>query len=93
MSLEFEDLFLVLVVAAVMNVVSHFVSGEVGGIPLSILLQYGVPLAMVPLLMAFKYGRPRGYVRDLLFWHTKPRKYCALAQDRQIRESYLREEE
>src|SRR5215472_8014602 len=41
MGLEFEDLFVVLGVAALMNVVSHFVSGTVGGIPLSGLVQYG----------------------------------------------------
>jgi len=43
-------------------------------------------------LMAFKYGKPRGYVRDLAFWYLKPRAYCALARDRQIRTSYLRGE-
>lgn len=56
MMLEFEDLFVVMGLAALMNVVSHFVSGTVGGIPMSALLQYGVPLSVVPLLMIFKYG-------------------------------------
>ena len=65
MCLEFEDLFVVLGVAALTNVAGHFVSGEIGGIPMSIVVQYGVPLSIVPLLMLFKYGRPRGYVRDL----------------------------
>jgi hypothetical protein len=46
---------------------------------------------MVPVLMAFKYGKPRGYVRDLACWYTKPRAYCALARDREIRSGYLRE--
>ncbi len=93
MALEFEDLFVVLGAAALMNVASRFVSGELGGIPASVLLQYGVPLAIVPVLMAFKYGRPRGYLRDLALWHTKPRKYCALARDGQITTGYFREEE
>jgi hypothetical protein len=88
MGLEFEDLFVVLGLAAVMNCVSHFVSGQ-----LSAYLQYGVPLAVVPLLMVFKYGKPRGYLRDLLQWYTKPRAYCALAHDRQMRSSYISEEE
>ena len=88
MSLEFEDLFVVLGLAAVMNVVSRFVSGQ-----MSAYLQYGVPLSVVPLLMAFKYGRPRGYLRDLFHWHTKPRAYCAAAYDRQIRKSYVVEEQ
>ena len=92
MGLEFEDLFVVLGVAALMNVVSHFVSGTVGGIPLSGLVQYGVPLSVVPALMIFKYGKPRGYVRDLLFWYVKPRAYCTLARDRAVTSSYIEEE-
>ncbi len=92
MLLELEDLFIVLGAAAIMNVVGHFVGGEVAGMPMSIVLQYGVPLLLVPLLMAFKYGKPRGYVRDLAFWYTKPHAYCAIARDREIRSAYLREE-
>ena len=92
MLLEFEDLFIVLGSAAIMNGVGHFVGGEISGIPTNLLLQYGVPLLMVPILMAFKYGKPRGYVRDLAFWYGKPHTYCALARDREIRAPYLREE-
>jgi hypothetical protein len=88
MALEFEDLFVVLGLAAVMNVVSRFVGGQI-----SAYLQYGVPLAVVPLLMVFKYGKPRGYLRDLLSGYTKPRAYCAVARDRQVQRSYLREEQ
>jgi len=51
-----------------------------------------VPLLLVPLRMAFKYGKPRGYVRDLAAWYTKPHAYCAIARDREIRCAYLREE-
>ena len=91
MLLEFEDLFVVLGVAALMNGVGHFVSGELAGIPLSVVLQYGVPVSIVPLLILFKYGKPRGYFRDLLFWHIKPRAYCALASDREITAAYIRE--
>ena len=92
MLLEFEDLFIVLGAAAIMNVVGHFVGGEISGVPMNLVLQYGVPLFMVPVLTAFKYGKPRGYVRDLAFWYAKPRAYCALARDREIRTPYLREE-
>ena len=90
--LELDDLFIVLGSAAIMNVIGHFVGGEIAGIPTNLVLQYGVPLLMVPLLMAFKYGKPRGYVRDLAFWYGKPRTYCALARDHEIRAPYLREE-
>lgn len=89
MLLEFEDLFIVLGVAAVMNVVSRFVGGHIAGLPANVVLQYGVPVSIVPVLMAFKYGKPRGYVRDLMYWHVKPRAYCAAARDRKITSPYL----
>ena len=88
MALEFEDLFVVLGLAAVMNVVSRFVDGG-----MSAVLQYGVPLGVTPFLMVFKYGKPRGYLRDLIAWYTKPRAYCAAARDRQLRASYVEEEQ
>jgi hypothetical protein len=76
-----------------MNVVSRFVSGTVGGVPLSGLMQYAVPLSVLPLLMVFKYGKPRGYVRDLLLWHLRPRAYCAMARDKSMNSSYGKEGE
>lgn len=88
MALEFEDLFIVLGLAALMNVLSHLVTGGVG-----VVLQYGVPLSSVPLLMLFKYGKPRRYFGDLLDWHLKPRSYCAITADRRIRHPYIKEQQ
>jgi hypothetical protein len=92
MLLEFEDLFIVLAVAAVMNVVGRFATGQVAGLPVGLLLQYGVPLSIVPVLMAFKYGRPRGYVRDLIAWHTKPHRYCAIERDHTLITPYIKDD-
>src|SRR5205807_1225047 len=89
LSLEFEDLFVVLGLAALMNVISRFVGGNVGGLSMGAVLQYGVPLAVVPFLMVFKYGKPKGYLRDLIEWHVRPRAYCCLAHDRKICASYI----
>ena len=88
LGLEFEDLFVVLAVAALMNVVSRFAAGAAAAA-----LQYGVPLAIVPLLAVFKYGKPRGYVRDLVLWHVRPRSYSAAARDRRLRTPYILSEE
>ena|ERR1044071_7981358 len=93
MSLEFEDLFVVLGLAALMNPVSRFVAGDIGGLPLSMVVQYGVPLAVVPLLMVFKYGKPRGYLRDLVEWRIRPRSWCAAARDRRFVTNYIKEEQ
>src|SRR5689334_3836453 len=88
LGLEFEDLFAVLGLAALMNLIGRFASGTS-----AILLQYGVPLALVPLLMAFKYGKPRGYLRDLVLWHIRPRTYSGAGRDGQLRTPYLVDEE
>jgi hypothetical protein len=84
LGLEFEDLFVVLGLAALMNVASRFVGGAACA-----LLQYGVPLAVIPFLIAFKYGKPRGYLRDLVLWRLQPRAYSGAARDREIRAPYL----
>src|ERR1700741_2061335 len=80
MCLEVEDLFVMLGLAAVINGASRLVSGN-----MSVFLQYGVPLSIIPFLMVFKYGKPRGYLKDLFLWYTKPRKYCAVAADSKLR--------
>ena len=92
MLLEFEDLFVVLGIAALMNVVGRFVSGTIAGIPASIAVQYGVPISVVPILMACKYGKPRGYVRDLAKWYLRPRAYCAAVRDGEITMPYLKDD-
>ena len=64
-----------------------FVGGQMGAY-----LQYGVPLAVIPLLMVFKYGKPRGYLKDLMNWYTRPKRYCAVARDRHVQTSYVKVE-
>ena len=91
MYLEFEDIFVILGLAALTNVVARFVHRDVGGIPLNVLLQYVVPIAAIPLLMVFKYGKPRRYLFDFLEWHAKARIYCGIEPDSQQTTEYLEE--
>src|SRR5579884_2045460 len=63
MFLEFEDLFIVMGAAAVMNVVGHFVGGHIAGMPTNLVLQYGVPPQPITatrsstrVLSVFQYG-------------------------------------
>ena len=91
MLLEFEDLFIVLGIAALTNVAGRFVGGQIAGMPAGLVVQYGVPLSIVPILMMFKYGKPRGYVRDLVAWSFKPHAYSAAARDSQITAEYFRD--
>ena len=88
--LEFEDLFIVIGLAAVMNIAGRFLGRDLYGIPLNIILQYVVPIVAVPVLMLFKYGKPRGYLRDLIVWHAKPHIYCGLEPDHELTEEFLR---
>src|SRR5260370_14666331 len=78
LSLEFEDLFVVLGLAAVMNLVGQFGGGEIGEIPMNLLLQSGLTLAAVPQLMAFKYRRPRAYVCDLTDLYLRHTDHSAI---------------
>ena len=87
--LEFEDLFLVIGLAACMSIFGRFLHREIHGIPLNVILQYAAPIAAVPLLMLFKYGKPRGYIRDLLTWLVRPRIYCGLETDTEFTKEFL----
>ena len=58
--LEFEDLFVILGLAVVMNMFGRFLQREMFGIPMNVFLQYVVPVLSIPALILFKYGKPRG---------------------------------
>jgi hypothetical protein len=89
--LEFEDIFVILGLATLTNVLGRFIHRQIAGIPLNILFQYFVPVAAIPLLIAFKYGKPRRYLMDFVEWHTKPRIYCGIEPDSQQKSEYLKE--
>jgi hypothetical protein len=89
--LETEDLFAILGIAVVMNIFGRFLNREMFGLPMNMVLQYFVPLLSVPALMAFKYGKPRGYLVDWLLYHTKPHVYSGLEPDRILRKEYIKD--
>ncbi len=95
LGLEFEDLILVLALAALMNLLAHFVgdSSRVFGMPLNVFMEVVVPALAVPFLILFKYGRPRGYLTDLVRSFFSPRAWCALERDAELTHSYIAEEE
>ena len=62
--LEFEDAFVILGIAALTNIFGRFLHREIAGVPLNVFLQYVVPILAIPLLIAFKYGKPRRYLFD-----------------------------
>jgi len=52
-----------------------------------------ITILAIPLLIAFKYGKPRRYLVDFLEWHTKPRIYCGIERDSQQKMMYLKEDQ
>ena len=82
LGLEFEDLILVLALAALMNLLAHFVSGNahVLGMPLNIFMEFVVPALAVPFLILFKYGRPRGYLTDLVRSFFAPKRAAEVTE-------------
>lgn len=88
--LEFEDLFVVIGLAAFMSIFGRFLNREINGIPLNVVLQYAVPIAAIPVLLIFKYGKPRGYLRDLWTWYVQPKIYCGLEADAEFTKEFLR---
>ena len=93
LGLEFEDLIAVLAIGITMNLLSHFVGdhANVLGLPLNIFMEFVVPLLAVPFLMYFKYGKPRGYLQDLVMSLMSPRAWCALEKDSQLTTPYIRD--
>ena len=69
--LEAEDLFAVLALAVVANILGRFLHREMFGLPMNVVLQYVVPVLSIPALMLFKYGKQRGYLQD---WVSVPRQ-------------------
>jgi len=62
---------------------------ELFGIPMKLVLQWGIPAIAILLLLAFKYGKPRGYLGDWWRYQTRPHIYCGLERDSQLNVSYL----
>jgi hypothetical protein len=95
LGLEFEDLILVLALAALMNLLAHFANdnARVFGMPLNVFMEFVVPVLAVPFLILFKYGRPRGYLTDLVRSLLSPKAWCALERDSKLRDAYVVENE
>jgi hypothetical protein len=87
--LEYEDLIVVLLIAPVSFFVGSVFDRELFGIPMKLVLQWGIPAITVLLLLTFKYGKPRGYVDDWWRWQTRPHLYCGLERDSELAIPYV----
>ena len=86
--LEFEDLIVVLLIAPVSFFLGSLFDRELFGIPMKLVLQWGIPAIAVVLLLTFKYGKPRGYLRDWWIHEVKPHIYCGAERDSKLNKPY-----
>jgi hypothetical protein len=93
LGLEYEDLIVVLLIAPVSFFVGSFFDRELFGIPMKLVLQWGVPAMAILWLLTFKYGKPRGFLSDWWRYQTKPQMYCGLERDSRLNVSYIVEGE
>ena len=91
LGLELEDmLFLAAASAGAMLVGQFFFSDRyMFFLPMNWFLLLMVLAIGVPGLMLFKYGKPRGYLFDLITYFGMPRSYCALARDRKLTSEFI----
>ena len=87
--LEYEDLIAVLLIAPVSFFLGSFLERDLFGIPIKLVLQWGIPATTVLLLLTFKYGKPRGYLGDWWRYQTKPKVYCGMERDSEINVPYI----
>src|SRR5438094_3521073 len=88
LGLEAEDLFAILALAVVSNILGRFLDREMFGLPMNMIMQYLVPVLSIPALMLFKYGKQRGYLLDWAMFHSKPHVYSSLERDTQPSPEY-----
>ena len=93
LGLEAEDLFAILALAVVSNILGRFLNREMFGLPMNMIMQYLIPVLSIPALMLFKYGKQRAYLLDWAMFHSKPHVYSALERDSQLTREYLKPEE
>lgn len=79
--LEAEDIFVLLAIAIIGQFIGRFVNRDLAGLPMSIVLEWGVPVLAIPALMLFKYGKQRNYFSDFIAYRSKPHLYSAHEQD------------
>ena len=91
LGLEAEDLFAILALTVVSNILGRFLHREMFGMPMNMVIQYLVPVLSVPGLMLFKYGKQRGYLLDWVQFHAKPHVYMGLDRDTHLVRPYLKD--
>ena len=94
LGLELEDMLALAMGCAIAMLVGQFFfpNRYMFFLPMNWFLMLLVLVLGVPGLMLFKYGKPRGYLLDLIMYFGMPRSYCALARDRKLTSDFIIDE-
>jgi hypothetical protein len=91
LGLELEDMLFLAMSCAIAMLVGQFVfpNRYMFFLPMNWFLMLMVLVLGVPGLVLFKYGKPRGYLLDLVTYYGLPRAYCGSARDRKLTTDFL----
>ena len=86
LGLEIEDLLFLAMACAIAMLTGEFLfpNRYMFFLPMNWFLMLSVLVLGVPGLVLFKYGKPRGYLLDLMKYYALPRSYCGRARDRKL---------
>ena len=95
LGLELEDMLALAMGCAIAMLVGQFFFPDryMFFLPMNWFLMLLVLVLGVPGLMLFKYGKPRGYLRDLVIYCALPRNYCAFGRDTKLTTGFFKEKE
>jgi hypothetical protein len=91
LGLELEDMLFLSMACAIAMLVGQFLfpNRYMFFLPMNWLLMLMVLVLGVPGLVVFKYGKPRGYLLDLVTYYGLPRSYCGCSRDRKLTRDFL----
>jgi hypothetical protein len=94
LGLELEDMLFLAMACAIAMLVGQFLFSDryMFFLPMNWFLMLMVLVVGVPGLMLFKYGKPKGYLFDLVTFYARPRSYCTLAHDTKLTDGFLKED-
>jgi hypothetical protein len=91
LGLEIEDMLFLAMACAVAMLTGQFLlpNRYIFFLPMNWFLMLAVLVLGVPGLVVFKYGKPRGYLLDLVKYYALPQRYCAHARDQKLRNEFI----
>jgi hypothetical protein len=93
--LELEDLLMLMLGVCGSMILGNvcFSDRYIFHIPMNYFLPLLVLVAGIPGVMLLKYGKPRGYLVDLVAYYSRPTQYSARTPEQSLKTTYFREEE